>query len=318
MKKKNSLEENFAARLVKDEALREKFREALQGKGSFSSSIVCFTEALPFETEESFSFQPSFTKRVSSTLEPGKYKEHEAGDYYILDPSSIFAASPLYFSVAKQIENPKLVLDMCAAPGGKAIFAWRCLTPELLICNEVVSKRIGALHSNLTRCKIHPSKITSSDPKWIGESAERAAQVVIVDAPCSGQSLPVKGKSQPGCFHKQTINMNANRQKRILAESSKCVAPNGFLLYSTCTFSREENEKVVSWFLKKFPDFSLVEVPELAGYRTEFIDEPCYRLWPMTGEGAGAFCALLKYEQYGEAREPDFEGLRVRWSSEEV
>ncbi|MEG5173865.1 hypothetical protein [Microcoleus sp. B3-D7] len=77
----------------------------------------------------------------------------------------------------------------------------------------------------------------------------QTANLVIVDAPCTGQSLLAKGDKAPGCFHHVTINSNANRQKRIFANSAKIVAPQGYLVYMTCTYSTAENEQVSEWLL---------------------------------------------------------------------
>jgi hypothetical protein len=88
--------------------------------------------------------------------------------------------------------------------------------------------------------------------------------------------------------------MNERRQRRILAHSQKVVAPGGYLLYATCTFSREENEDNIEWFLKTFPEFSAMEVSLLEPYRSHIGEGPTYRLLPHHGKGAGAFCALLR------------------------
>jgi 16S rRNA C967 or C1407 C5-methylase (RsmB/RsmF family) len=118
--------------------------------------------------------------------------------------------------------------------------------------------------------------------------------VVIVDAPCSGQSLLAKGAKAPGCFHPVTINKNANRQKRILANAAQLVAPQGYLAYMTCTYSVEENEQVIEWLLERFPRLRPVVIPHLATHQSSLSSLPCYRLWPQTGLGAGAFTILLQ------------------------
>jgi hypothetical protein len=88
--------------------------------------------------------------------------------------------------------------------------------------------------------------------------------------------------------------MNERRQRRILAESAKTAAPGGYLLYSTCTFSPEENERNVEWFCKTFPEFSALSVAVLDSYRSPLSELPTYRLFPQHGYGAGAFCCLLR------------------------
>jgi 16S rRNA C967 or C1407 C5-methylase (RsmB/RsmF family) len=98
----------------------------------------------------------------------------------------------------------------------------------------------------------------------------------------------------PGAFHPATINMNQRRQRRILANSAKLVAPGGYLLYATCTFSPEENEKNVEWFTKGFKEFKTVTVAGLDRWRSWLSDHDTYRLSPQDGFGAGAFVALLR------------------------
>ena len=140
----------------------------------------------------------------------------------------------------------------------------------------------------------------SRDSQILAETIPETANIVIVDAPCSGQSLLAKGEKAPGCFHPVTINNNANRQKRILANSAKIVAPQGYLAYMTCTYSPAENEQVSEWFVSKFPQFSAVEVPHLAAYQSHLTNLPCYRMWPQDKLGAGAFTVLFQNQDRGE------------------
>jgi 16S rRNA C967 or C1407 C5-methylase (RsmB/RsmF family) len=160
--------------------------------------------------------------------------------------------------------------------------------------NEVIRKRTAPLISNYKRCLIDPAIVVSYDPQKLAEICGPVAQVVIVDAPCSGQSLVMKNKAAPGAFHPATISMNERRQRRILANSRALVTEGGYLLYSTCTFSRDENEDVVEWFLERFPAFEAVPVAALAAFRSHLSSEPCYRLWPHQGLGAGSFTALFR------------------------
>ncbi|MEG4028919.1 hypothetical protein QUA06_12480 [Microcoleus sp. POL8_C6] len=204
----------------------------------------------------------------------------------------------------------KLILDMCTAPGGKSIFSWKTLNPEFLLCNEAIGKRIGMFISNLRRCQILPSA-ANVDSKILAERMPQTANLVIVDAPCTGQSLLAKGDKAPGCFHHVTINSNANRQKIILANSAKIVAPQGYLAYMTCTYSTAENEQFSQWLLSKFPDFQPASVPHLEKYRSHLTEIPCYRMWPQDRLGAGAFTVLFQNTSYGERNQlpADFRDL---------
>ncbi len=199
---------------------------------------------------------------------------------------------------------------MCASPGGKSIFAWVCLNPQLLLSNEVIGKRLGQLVGNLKRCRVSPAMVLRLDSKVLAEEIPKTAQVVLVDAPCTGQSLIAKGGKAPGCFHPVNINSNANRQKRILANSAQLVAPQGYLVYMTCTYSPEENEGVVSWFLERFPHFQPIKVPHLDEYLSHLVEIPCYRMFPQQGLGAGAFTVLFQNQENGTEQELSEEFLQ--------
>jgi 16S rRNA C967 or C1407 C5-methylase (RsmB/RsmF family) len=268
-------------------------------------------EIQPFAIESPLDWQPDFVDRLALGSKPGQHSLHGQGYFYCLDFSSVFAASSLLtlfsrtlFSrtmFSQTISAPNLVVDICASPGGKSIFAWRTLHPKLLISNEVVGKRRGTLISNLRRCQIYPSVAIRLDSKVLAEAIPKTADLVIVDAPCTGQSLLAKGGKAPGCFHPVNINKNANRQKRILANSAQLVAPQGYLAYMTCAYSPEENEQVSEWLLKQFPQFQPLEIPHLLPYQSALTDLPCYRIFPQDRLGAGAFTILLQNSEMGAA-----------------
>lgn len=279
--------------LFTEEERQREFLDAIQRGDSSLTAVVwlkesddrsaCGTSARP-------EWLPEWIDVAAVGQRPGKLPEHERGDIYCMDLSSTFACSPF-----SEIETPiGVALDVCASPGGKGIVARRYLSPDLLVGNEVIGKRTAQLISNYKRCGIDPAIVTSLDPEVLGRELAGCADLVIVDAPCSGQSLVLKGMAAPGAFHPATIGMNERRQRRILAHSAKSVAAGGYLLYATCTFSREENEGNLEWFLKNFSEFSTVPVEALAGYRSHLSHVCCYRLWPNAGKGAGAFCALLR------------------------
>ena len=269
----------------------------------------CNLPALP-----SLPWQPDFVDRLVPGHAAGKNELHDRGFYYLLDLSSVFAAQVL----TAVSEKPLYALDVCAAPGGKGIFAWKLLAPAFFTANEAIGKRLGQLVSNLSRCGVAPAAVLNEDPSRLVQFFGPSFGLVIVDAPCSGQSLVLKGISAPGCFNPAVINMNSNRQKRIAACSAGLVSPGGWLAYMTCTYSREENEDVISWLLTRFPDFHPVEVPLLNDYRSRLAPFPCYRLWPQSGTGAGAFAALLRREGLLSEHSPNLDGIRTAWTSGEV
>lgn len=307
----------FSQRLFTEPEQQAEFVAALTQPQSYGGCILWMQDrpaTNPFEVLSPLTWQPALCDRIAPSSKPGQHLLHQQGHYYCLDFSSVFAASVL-LSVPP---TPKRVLDVCAAPGGKSLFAWKMLQPDLLISNEVISKRIGMLISNLQRCQVRSTAVTNLDPQVLAEQIPQTADVVIVDAPCSGQSLLAKGVKAPGCFHPVTINQNANRQKRILANAAQLVAPQGYLAYMTCAFSPEENEHVCDWLLTKFPQFQPLPVPHLAAYQSHISSRPCYRMFPQAGLGAGAFTVLLQNQSTSSPGEFSHDWLEqpgCRWRS---
>ncbi len=303
----------LAAELFDDAQSRERFAECVMNPCGGVKSLIWIKDRpaqIPFKLLPKTSFEPEFVDAVAADETPGSQDLHEEGYYYCLDRSSVFSASAI--SEIK-LSAPR-ILDMCASPGGKSIFAFRALKPSLMISNEVIGKRLGALISNLKRLGIAPVSVTSSDSKVWANQCAQAFDVVLADVPCSGQSLIRKASEAPGCFHPATVNMNSNRQKRILANSLQTVAPGGYLSYMTCTFSPAENERVIEWALKKFPNFMPTKVAHLIEFQSTLTERPCYRLWPQQGLGAGGFVCLLKNTQeLLPAEEPSPELPRAAW-----
>ena len=283
----------LSRRLFAEERDRAAFVEALTNPQPFPAAIV-WTQPrpgdIPFAIAPPLPWQPAWVDRLPADQRPGQHPLHQAGAYYCLDTASVFSAA-----VLAAIEAPvESVLDLCAAPGGKSLLARQALSPAHLWCNEVIRKRVKILISNLKRCGATEALVFNLDPQTFAEQLRHAASVVVVDAPCSGQSLLAKGDQALGCFHPINIKKNASRQKRILASAAQTVASGGYLAYMTCTFSIEENEQVVAWLVKTFPQFEAVAVPALASHASSLASFPCYRLWPQSRLGAGGFTALLR------------------------
>lgn len=302
MAKPTNLLLKFSKRLFNEQDSQDKFVDALIHPQPFHPAILWCQpkpEALPFEVETSLPWQPDFVDRLAIGTKPGKHPLHDNGHFYCLDFSSVFAISTL-LTIQQSV---KLAVDVCASPGGKSLFTWTALKPELMISNEVIGKRMGALISNLKRCQVNPAIAMRLDSEVLAKTLSQTAQVVVVDAPCTGQSLLAKGEKADGCFHPILINKNANRQKRILANSAQIVAPQGYLAYMTCAYSPEENEQVCEWFLARFPQFQALVVPHLLSAQSHLSDLPCYRMWPQSGLGAGAFTVLFKNMEEGKTQE---------------
>lgn len=282
-----------AFELFDQEDEREEFLDAMEKGESRDQAMIVMqdrNEIKSFPRHRRLKWQPEFVERIDDSFRPSKHPLYEKGAYYTLDFSSIFSASAML-----QIETPpERILDLCASPGGKAIFSWRAFHPKLLLCNETIRKRAGTLIDNLNRCHCENSVVWSADPSVYAKRYRGVFDLIICDAPCSGQSLLAKGDDALGCFAPNMIDMNVGRQRRITGNAYHCMRPGGHLLYATCTFTPKENEKVMEWLLKEYEDLEAVEVPHLNEFRSKFSTFPSYRLYPHQGLGAGAFVCLIR------------------------
>lgn len=267
--------------------------EAVLAGSSKQQALIWMGEpptARPFAVQQAAIWQPDWLDVLTDHRErPGTHPLHEEGAYYLLDVSSAVVAS----AVLAREAATGTVLDMCASPGGKAIYTWRAHHPSTLVANEVLAPRHRALRSNLSRCKV-PAQVTKLDASIIGKTYPDGFDLVLVDAPCSGQSLVARGIEAPGAYQDFRITQDVGRQRRILANMQAWVRSGGWIVYSTCTYSREENEGNVQWFLRRFPEYSLVTIPHLQAFQSEVVDLPCYRIEPQMGAGAGGFVAVLQ------------------------
>jgi 16S rRNA C967 or C1407 C5-methylase (RsmB/RsmF family) len=283
----------LAYELFTDDDERDEFMDALERGDSKEQAIIVMedrNEIKAFPRIKPLKWQPAYVERIEDTFKPSKHPLYTRGAYYSLDFSSVFSASAM---LAMDIA-PKRVLDLCSSPGGKAVFAYRTFKPELLLCNETMRKRAGTLIANLDRCKCTSAVVWSSDPSVYAKRYRECFDLVICDAPCSGQSLLAKGDESVGCFVPNMIDMNVGRQRRITGNAYHCLRPGGYLLYATCTFTPKENEKVIDWLLKTYEDLEAVEITHLIEFRSKFSEFPSYRLFPQQGLGAGAFVCLVR------------------------
>jgi 16S rRNA C967 or C1407 C5-methylase (RsmB/RsmF family) len=284
-----------------DVTAQEKFLSALIKEDAARPAVITLSGKHPEQTSEvQTPWTPEWLRELddSEGVEKHSITTSEAylrGDWYVLDHSSVFCAAPLFSlpSATRASQNLR-VLDLCASPGGKALLAWRALKPSLIVVNEPLPHRIKALISNVKRCRVDPCVVTRRDASQLCTELPHFFDVVVADAPCSGQSLRAKHMPSAGAFHASTINRCVKRQRHILSSARILVAPGGYLLYSTCTYGREENESMIEWFLARNPEWSAREVTTLKEFQSHLSREPSYRLWPFQGFGAGGFTCLLQ------------------------
>ena len=217
---------------------------------------------------------------------PGLHVYHEAGVYYLQEAS---AMAPVALLAPQPGER---VCDLCAAPGGKSTQIAGYLRGQgLLWCNEINSKRAKILSRNIERMGIANAVVTNEAPAALSRRLEEFFDRVLVDAPCSGEGMFRKEEAAVADWSPEAVEMCARRQSDILDCAAKLVRPGGRLVYSTCTFSPQEDEEAVVEFLKRHPEFQ--PEPVNAPWFQES-GAAMYRLWPHKLLGEGHFAAVLR------------------------
>ena len=202
---------------------------------------------------------------------PGKHPYHEAGVYYIQEPS---AMAPAAYLGAKPGEK---VLDLCAAPGGKSTQIAAAMEGEgLLVSNEIHPARAKILSENIERMGIMNALVTNENPQTLAKFFIEFFDRIMVDAPCSGEGMFRKNENACEEWSLENVALCAKRQLEILECAADMLRPGGRMVYSTCTFSPEENEGTISRFLHRHPEFHVVPVKRYEGMtagRPEWIPE---------------------------------------------
>lgn len=184
------------------------------------------------------------------------------------------------------------VCDLCAAPGGKTTqIAGRMGGTGFLLCNEWSPKRAKILSRNIERLGISNALVTNEHPQTLADRYPGFFDRVLIDAPCSGEGMFRKEEAAVTDWSQETVEMCARRQSEILHSGAALVRPGGLLVYSTCTFSPEENEQAVEAFLQTHPEFTpqRVDAPWFTPGETG-----SFRLWPHKLRGEGHFAAVLR------------------------
>ena len=262
-------------------------------------------EVFARENQETFSLRPVSWCREGFYYEqesrPGRHPYHEAGVYYIQEPSAMAVVSLL---------DPKpgeRVLDLCAAPGGKTThIASRLNGKGLLVSNEIHPARAKILSQNVERMGIGNAIVTNEDSGSLAEFFPEFFDCMVVDTPCSGEGMFRKDEQARNEWSEANVRLCAERQQEILDNAAKMLKPGGRMVYSTCTFAPEEDEDGIAAFLERHPEFSVVclekdEVPEglssghpewSRGHNPEL--QNTFRIWPHKSEGEGHYLALLR------------------------
>lgn len=231
---------------------------------------------------------------------PGKHPFHDAGVYYIQEAS---AMAPAVLLGARPGER---VLDLCAAPGGKSTQIAADMRGEgLLVSNEIHPARAKILSENIERLGVVNALVLNEAPEKLAGIFPEYFDRILVDAPCSGEGMFGRKEEALRQWSVSNVELCAARQDGILDQAAVMLRPGGRLVYSTCTFAPEEDEGSVGRFLKRHPEFCLLEPERFAGMERGLTDygaqmEKTVRLWPHRLKGDGHFAAVLQKEGSAE------------------
>ncbi|GGB21767.1 methyltransferase RsmF C-terminal domain-like protein [Puia dinghuensis] len=231
------------------------------------------------QTRPSFTFDPLF----------------HAGTYYVQEASSMFLEQALRQTI--DLTQPHKVLDLCAAPGGKSTLLQSILSPDsLLVSNEVIRNRVTILQENMIKWGAANVVVTNNDPRDF-QRLENYFDVIVVDAPCSGSGLFRREPEAVEEWSPGNVQLCWQRQQRILADCWPALRRDGILIYSTCSYAKEEDEDILDWItteldatscrLQPAPEWNIIETVGKSGAYG-------YRFYPHQVKGEGFFIACLR------------------------
>lgn len=254
---------------------------------------------------------------VEEGVRPGRHPYYHAGLYYIQEPSAMAPVELL------SVEPGDRVLDLCAAPGGKSTqIAAKLAGSGLLITNDLHPDRTKALAKNVEMYGVRNAIVLNENPERIAEAFPQFFTKILIDAPCSGEGMFRKDEDMLKYWEESSPLKYADMQREILASAAKMLCKGGRIVYSTCTFSPEENEGMIAAFLKDHSEFSVVPIGDSEWFSAgeaqwlekhavsqsgeghdQYIQQTAGtgRLWPHRIKGEGHFMAILQRD--GELKE---------------
>lgn len=230
---------------------------------------------------------------------PSRHPYYAAGLYYLQEPSAMTPADRF------DVKPGDYVLDLCAAPGGKATELGAKLQGQgFLAANDISNTRAKALLRNLELFGITNCLVTNETPARLAGYFPEFFDKILVDAPCSGEGMFRKDTETAKVWDASRPSHFQKLQKEIVQNAVSMLKPGGKLLYSTCTFSPDENEQLISYVLENFPEMELLDMQDYQGFdkgnpswgNTDSRLEKCIRIFPHHMEGEGHFVALLQKE----------------------
>lgn len=264
--------------------------QAKLGNRNQKDNLPVLADPVPWASEGYY-----LNGRLTFTFDP----LFHAGCYYVQEASSMFVEQAL----RKYISEPVVMLDLCAAPGGKSTHA-RAVLPEgsLLVANEVIRNRSQILAENLTKWGHPDVVVTNNDPSDFS-SINSFFDVILTDVPCSGEGM---FRKDPGAIEEwspENVEVCWQRQRRIIKDIWPCLKPGGMLIYSTCTYNTKEDEENILWMQQELgAELLPVDIREewkITGNLLDQNDYPVYRFLPHRTKGEGFFLAAV--------RKPEFE-----------
>lgn len=260
----------------------------------------------PFALEEVFWTQKGFYFDAGQD-NPAKHPYYYAGLYYIQEPSAMIPAAIL------PVKKGDKVLDLCAAPGGKATeLAAKLEGTGILAANDISVSRAMALAKNLQMAGVRNAIVTAETPAHLAQNLGAYFDKILIDAPCSGEGMFRRDPHMVKDWLEHGPEYYAGIQRQILEEAWKLLKPGGMIVYSTCTFSPLEDEGMVQWFLDRHSDMHICPVERREGFLRglpELVDgtqalQECVRIFPHRARGEGHFAVLLEKEgSVGKERE---------------
>lgn len=276
--------------------IAEEFLTAHQDMASPTSIRLNPFKPAPINTNGQVPWCPEgryLDERPSFTFDP----LFHAGCYYVQEASSMFIDHILH-TVRPNQDEPVKILDLCAAPGGKSTLLNSAIhSDDLLVSNEIIKTRVPPLCDNLNRWGTANTIVSNNDPRDFSRLSG-FFDIVLVDAPCSGSGMFRKDPQAMNEWSEANVNLCHQRQERILADIYPALKEDGYLIYSTCSYSHQENEDILDWLCSEF-ELESLRIPIYKEWGIVETESPVHKAWgyrfyPGTVKGEGLFAACLK------------------------
>ena len=279
---------------VKGERLKLKGEKSKESEATTPDSRLLTSDSkIPWSSDGYY-----LSERPSFTFDP----LFHAGCYYVQEASSMFLEEAMKQVI--DLSKPMNVLDLCAAPGGKSTLIQSIISSDsLLVSNDVIKSRASILEENITKWGGANVIVTNNDPKDFSR-LENFFDVMVIDAPCSGSGLFRRDPAAIDEWSEHNVALCSQRQQRILADVLPALKEDGIIIYSTCSYSKAEDEEILDWFCTEFsieslrlnllPEWNIVETI------SESKSAYGYRFWPDRLKGEGFFIACLRKKERAE------------------